>query len=68
MIILMNKKEALKIVQEAGLALEDLDDSLKKDKEIVLEAVKQHGYALEYADDSLKNDPAILAILNKKKK
>ena len=39
----MNKKEALKIVEKDGLALEDLDDSLK-------------------------NDPAILAILNKKKK
>ena len=48
-------------------ALDDADDSLKKDKEIVLEAVKQWGFVLEYADDSLKNDPDILAAVNKKK-
>jgi len=36
----MDKKEALKIVQESGYELENLPDEFKKDKEIVLEAVK----------------------------
>jgi hypothetical protein len=35
----MNKKEALKIVQENGWALGDLDDNFKKDEKIVLAAV-----------------------------
>ena len=35
----MNKKEALKIVQENGGALQDLDDNFKKDEKIVLAAV-----------------------------
>jgi|TARA_B100001971_G_scaffold138539_1_gene127992 hypothetical protein len=63
----MDKKEALKIVQEDGYELGDLSDNFKKDKEIVLEAVKENGFALQHADDSLKNDPDILAIINKKK-
>ena len=36
----MDKKEALKIVQEFGPKLEELPDHFKKDKEIVLAAVK----------------------------
>ena len=37
----MDKKEALKIVQESGSELENLPDEFKKDKEVVLAAVKQ---------------------------
>ena len=58
----MDKKEALKIVQESGRELENLPDEFKKDYEIVLEAVKNHGSALEYADDSLKKDKEIVLI------
>ena len=67
----MDKKEALKFIQEHGMALEEADfkpgQLNNKDKEIVLEAVKQNGYALDYADDSLKKDPDILSIVNKDK-
>ncbi len=60
----MDKKEALKLVQESGHELVYLPDEFKKDKEIVLEAVKQSGDALQFADESLKKDPDILAIVN----
>ena len=63
----MDKKEALKLVQESGHELVYLPDEFKKDKEIVLEAVKQNGSALEYADETLKNDDDILVIVNKNK-
>ena len=38
--VLMDKKEALKIVQRDGLNLRNLPAHYKKDREIVLEAVK----------------------------
>ena len=56
----MDKKEALKLVQESGHELENLPDEFKKDKEIVLIAVKQNGTNLQYADDSLKKDKEIV--------
>ena len=56
----MDKDEALKIVQENGLELENLPDEFKKDYEIVLEAVKNYGSALEHADYSLKKDKEIV--------
>ena len=37
----MDKKEALKIVQENGYELENLPDEFKKDKEVVLAAVRR---------------------------
>ena len=63
----MERKEALKIVQQYPPELENLPAHFKKDREIVLEAVKSNGGALQYADKSLRNDPDILAIVNKKK-
>ena len=56
----MDKKEALKLVQESGYELENLTDEFKKNKEIVLIAVKQDGTNLQYADDSLKKDKEIV--------
>ena len=50
----MDKKEALKLVQESGHELENLPDEFKKDKEIVLIAVKQSDEAIQYIDESLK--------------
>ena len=52
----MDKKEALKLVQESGHELVYLPDEFKKDKEIVLESVKTYGRALEYADKKLQDD------------
>ena len=56
----MDKKEALKIVQEEPLSLEELPAMFKKDKEVVLEAVTNFGDALEFADKSLKKDKEIV--------
>ena len=56
----MDKKKALKIVQEAGYELGNLPKELKKDKQIVLEAVKNSSFALEYADNKLKKDKEIV--------
>ena len=39
----MDKKEALKLVQERGDELANLPNKFKKDKEVVLEAVKSLG-------------------------
>lgn len=63
----MDKKEALKKVQELGTELENLPDHFKKDKEVVFAAVKSVVPALAYADDSLKKDPDILAAVEKYK-
>jgi len=38
-----DRNEVLEAVKEYGYALDDADESLKKDKEIVLEAVKSNG-------------------------
>ena len=56
----MDKKEALKIVQESGSQLGNLPDEFKKDKDVVLAAVKENGRALEYADDKLKADKEVV--------
>ena len=58
----MDKKEALKKVQESGSELGNLPDEFKIDKDVVLAAVKQDGGALQYADDSLKKDKEIVLI------
>ena len=50
----MDKKEALKIVQESGSELGNLPDEFKKDKDVVLVAVKQDGYVLQYADEKFQ--------------
>ena len=44
----MDKKEALKIVQEDGEELKNLPDEFKKDKEIVLEAVRNRGWGMKF--------------------
>jgi len=61
----MDKKEALKLVQESGHELVYLPDEFKKDKEIVLEAVKTYGRALEYADKKLQDDKEIVTTKTK---
>ena len=43
-------------VAQNGLALEYVDASLKKDREVVLAAVGQNAQAREHADASLKKD------------
>ena len=56
----MDKKEALKIVQEDGFELKNLPGHFKKDRKFILKAVKQHGYTLRYADKSLKKDKEVV--------
>ena len=56
----MDKKEALKLVQESGHELENLPDEFKKDKEIVLAALKEDGSALQYANKKLKADKEVV--------
>ena len=48
----MDKKQALEEVKYSGtMALGDLPDKFKTDKDIVLEAVKQYEGALQYVGD-----------------
>lgn len=55
------KLSILEKVKKDGLYLKELNDTYKKDKEIVLEAVKENGLALEYVDESLKKDKEIVS-------
>ena len=52
----MDKKEALKIVQESGSDLVNLSDKFKKDKDVVLEAIKQDAWSLIYANEKSSLD------------
>ena len=56
----MDKKEALKIVQESGSDLANLSDKFKKDKDVVLEAIKQDAWSLLYANEKLKADKEVV--------
>ena len=56
----MDKKEALKIVQESGSDLVNLSDKFKKDKDVVLEAIKQDAWSLLYANEKLKADKEVV--------
>jgi hypothetical protein len=48
-------------VKNVGQALEYVDETLSKDKEVVMAAVKQAGKdVLEFADKSLKKDKDIV--------
>ena len=61
----MDKKEALKIVQESGSELGNLPEEFKKDKDVVYAAMVEDGDNLEFADDSLKKDKKIILPLVK---
>lgn len=47
--MIKEKNEALELVKQNGLALENVSSRLRKDKEVMMEAVKQNGLALKYA-------------------
>ena len=66
MTIITNREEALEVVKGNGRDLRDVDETLKKDKEIVLAAVNAWGTALEFADESLKKDREIVMVAVKK--
>ena len=42
------------------LALREVDETFKSDREIVLEAVKSIGYSLLWADEAFKSDKEIV--------
>ena len=48
--------EALRAVEDDGMALEYASEELKGDREVVMAAVKQTGWALQYASKELKGD------------
>lgn len=54
------KLEAIELVGDNGLELENLSDEFKNDKDIVLKAVKENGYSLEFASEELKLDKEIV--------
>ena len=49
-----------KTLKQNGVALEFVEESLKKDQEVVLEAVKRSGWALQFADKNLKKNKEIV--------
>jgi hypothetical protein len=59
----MNKKEALKIINDGDtMRIEEIPKNLWEDKEVVLSAVKLDGMFLFYASDKLiKNKEIVLA-------
>ncbi len=55
----------IKVARCFGHAVFDIDESLKKDREIVLAALQQNGMNFQFADESLKKDREIaLAAIN----
>ncbi len=57
---LNNKKVFIQVARCFGASVFDIDESFKKDREIVLAAVQPSGWALQYADQSLKKDQEIV--------
>ena len=58
----------IKALKEDGLALEELDEDLKRDIELVKIALENsYGVVFEYIDDSLKKDKEILEIMEQYK-
>ena len=56
----MNKEEALKLLKDGKIVLEEVDKELRSNKDIVLTAVKIFGGELEHADDTLKADKEVV--------
>ncbi len=50
----------IKVARCFGSSIFDINENLKKDREIVLAAIQYYGYALKYADESLKKDREIV--------
>ncbi len=57
---LNDKKIFIQFAHRFGPTVFDIDESFKKDREIVLAAVKQNGWALMYVDESFKKDREIV--------
>ena len=51
--------EAIKRVQNNGLALQYVSEELKADREVVMAAVKQNGVALQFATQELQRDTEV---------
>lgn len=58
--MIKEKNEALELVKQNGLALENVSSRLRKDKEVMMEAVKQNGLALKYAPSEFIFDREIV--------
>ena len=56
----MNKKEALKIVQQAEYKFKDISSDFKKDRNFVLEAVKLNGLILGWVGKKFSRDKEIV--------
>ena len=55
-----DKAATLAKIKENGMALETINENLKRNKTIVLLAVTQNGLALQYAADRLKKDREVV--------
>jgi len=53
------RSDALQLVKEDGLQLQQLPYDFQNDREVVLEAVKQNGEALRFASPALQSDPEL---------
>ena len=52
--------QALREVEDAGMALQYVPEELKGDREVVMEAVRQDGRALRFASEELKGDREVV--------
>ena len=55
-----NKDAAIEAIKRGQCTLQDLDRSLRKDREVVLAAVRQKGLSLEYVSDELCADREVV--------
>ena len=59
--LLDNRNIALKLLENQGMFLEELNDNFKQDRLVVLKAIANNGLALKYATNKLKSDPSVVA-------
>jgi len=55
-----NYNSVRKALQQNGLSLKNVEESLKNDRDLVQAAVQQNGRALQYASEDLRNDRHIV--------
>jgi hypothetical protein len=58
--LVMDKKFATIVLINNGILLREMDESLKKDKDVVMTAVSDNLYYIQYADETLKKNKEIV--------
>lgn len=58
--IIKDKQQAIELLKDDGLLLENVSDELKKNPEVVLTAINKNPLALKYADERFKKNKKVV--------